>query len=256
MSLLEVSDLRFRYGRATVLDGVDLVVEKGEVVTVVGPNGAGKSTLLGVLSGALRASGGGATLDGTDVTRLRQSRIVREGCVLVPEGRQVFSALSVADNLVLGGWVHRRTGKSETLREVYELFPRLEERSTQLAGTLSGGEQQMLAIGRAMMARPRLLLLDEPSLGLAPQVVTRIFEALGQLRDSGVTLLLVEQNAHAALGLADRGYLLSGGTVLASGTSAELTANPIVQHVYLGGTGGAETAESEEGQPAAASESE
>ena len=237
MSLLEVQDLRFRYGRATVLDGVDLSVEQGEVVTVVGPNGAGKSTLLGVLSGALRASGGDVVLAGTRLTRLRQSAVVRHGCVLVPEGRQVFSSLSVADNLVLGAWVHRHSRGGDDIDRVYDLFPRLKERSTQLAGTLSGGEQQMLAIGRAMMGRPRLLLLDEPSLGLAPQMVTRIFEALAHLRDSGVTLLLVEQNARAALALAHRGYLLSGGTVLASGSSAELQDNPVVQDVYLGGTG-------------------
>lgn len=242
MSLLRVENLRFRYGRATVLDGVDLQVDEGEVVTVVGPNGAGKSTLLGVLSGALRASDGSVILADTDLTRARQSTIVREGCLLVPEGRQVFSALSVSDNLELGGWIHRRS-KNDTRDRVYDLFPRLEERSTQLAGTLSGGEQQMLAIGRAMMGRPRLLLLDEPSLGLAPQVVTRIFEALDHLRSTGVTLLLVEQNAHAALDLADRGYLLSGGAVLASGSSRELAENPIVQHVYLGGTGGAEAAD-------------
>lgn len=242
MSLLEVSGLSFRYGRATVLEGVDLTVEEGEVVTVVGPNGAGKSTLLGVLSGALRATSGQVRLGAEPMTTARQSSIVRHGCLLVPEGRQVFASLSVADNLVLGAWVHRRRGGASNLDRVYELFPRLRERSAQVAGTLSGGEQQMLAIGRAMMGQPRLLLLDEPSLGLAPQMVTRIFDALAHLRDRGVTLLLVEQNARAALALADRGYLLSTGTVLACGTSAELSANSVVQHVYLGGTGQDDTA--------------
>jgi branched-chain amino acid transport system ATP-binding protein len=168
--------------------------------------------------------------------------MVRQGCVLVPEGRQVFAALSVEDNLLLGRFVRRRQpGTSDEVARVYSLFPRLEERAKQLAGTLSGGEQQMLAIGRAMMGKPSLMLLDEPSLGLSPLLVQRIMAALGSLRDEGLTIVLVEQNAHAALKLADRGYLLSGGSVLVSGTSAELAADPAVQHVYLGAAPDTET---------------
>lgn len=232
---LEIMGLRFAFGRATVLDGVDLTVGRGEIVTVIGPNGAGKTTLLEVVSRALRPGGGRIRLDGDDVTGLRQAAMVRRGCLLVPEGRQVFASLSVADNLLLGRYVRRRTsGSAAELRRVYDLFPRLEERSRQLAGTLSGGEQQMLAIGRAMTGRPTVMLLDEPSLGLSPQMVTRIMDALSRLRDEGLTIVLVEQNARAALALADRGYLLTRGRVLTSGTAAELAENPVVQQVYLG----------------------
>jgi branched-chain amino acid transport system ATP-binding protein len=236
VATLEVSGLGCSYGRARVLDGVDFTVQDGEIVTLIGPNGAGKTTLLNVVSRALALREGKVILDGHDTGGASQAQMVRQGCLLVPEGRQVFTSLTVEDNLKLGRYVHRReSGLSGELAHVYDLFPRLEERARQLAGTLSGGEQQMLAIGRAMMGRPRLMLLDEPSLGLAPLLVQRIMEALARLREEGLTILLVEQNAHAALQLADRGYLLHTGKVLASGTSKQLADDPAVRHVYLGG---------------------
>lgn len=236
MFLLEVTDLYFRYGNARVLEGVSLTVDEGEIVTIIGPNGAGKSTLLNVISRSLRARSGSVRLAGEDITKAGQSHVVRSGCILVPEGRQVFPTLTVLDNLLLGGYVHRG-GSDETLARVYRLFPRLKQRAIQLAGTMSGGEQQMLAIGRAMMGRPKIMLLDEPSLGLSPQMVKRIFDALEALRAEGTTLLLVEQNALAALGLADRGYLLQTGSVVTSGTVEELSADPNVKKVYLGASG-------------------
>ncbi|KWX05498.1 ABC transporter ATP-binding protein [Carbonactinospora thermoautotrophica] len=235
MRTLEVTGLSFSYGRAKVLDGVDFYVEAGEIVTLIGPNGAGKTTLLNVVSRALPLRKGRVVFDGQDTAGMSQADMVRRGCLLVPEGRQVFSSLTVEDNLLLGMYVRRREAKmAEELRQVYDLFPRLEERAQQLAGTLSGGEQQMLAIGRALMGKPKLLLLDEPSLGLSPQMVQRIMSALARLRDEGITIVLVEQNALAALRLADRGYLLHTGRVLASGTADDLSQDPMVRHVYLG----------------------
>ncbi len=235
MAALEVSGLGFSYGRARVLDDVDLVVQEGEIVTLLGPNGAGKSTLLNVVARGLRLREGRVSVFGDDTAQDRQADVVRRGCVLVPEGRQVFASMTVSDNLLLGRYVRRREpGAQADLERVYALFPRLSERSGQLAGTMSGGEQQMLAIGRALMGRPRLVLLDEPSLGLSPQMVQRIMGALAQLRAEGLTLVLVEQNATAALQLADRGYLLQTGRMISAGTSAELRADPAVQRVYLG----------------------
>jgi branched-chain amino acid transport system ATP-binding protein len=235
VAALEVSGLGFSHGRARVLDDVDLVVQEGEIVTLLGPNGAGKSTLLNVVARGLRLREGRVSVFGDDTAQDRQADVVRRGCVLVPEGRQVFASMTVADNLLLGRYVRRREpGAQADLERVYALFPRLSERSGQLAGTMSGGEQQMLAIGRALMGRPRLVLLDEPSLGLSPQMVQRIMGALAQLRAEGLTLVLVEQNATAALQLADRGYLLQTSRVISAGTSAELRADPAVQRVYLG----------------------
>jgi branched-chain amino acid transport system ATP-binding protein len=235
MPALEVRGLSYSYGSAKVLDGVDFHVDEAEIVTLIGPNGAGKTTLLNVVARSLRLREGTVLLAGTDTRRHSQAEMVRQGCLLVPEGRQVFAALTVEDNLLLGRYVRRREGlASSHLARVYELFPRLWERSRQLAGTLSGGEQQMLAIGRAMMGEPRVMLLDEPSLGLSPQLVERIMGALSQLREQGVTIVLVEQNAFAALRLADRGYLLQTGRVVSSGSSAELSEDPTVRHVYLG----------------------
>lgn len=237
MTALELQDLEFAYGRAEVLRGVSLSVRPREIVAIIGPNGAGKSTLLNVVSRALRPRSGRILVHGEDTTALAQPALVRRGLVLVPEGRQVFASLSVEDNLVLGRYVRRREkGLEEDLEHVYALFPRLRERRRQLAGTMSGGEQQMLAIGRAMIVQPRVILLDEPSLGLAPQMVERIMDALATLRVEGLTIVLVEQNARAALDLADRGYLLRSGTVVREGTSAELAADPLVQEVYLGGS--------------------
>lgn len=235
-AMLEVSNVSYSYGRAQVLYDVSFAAAEGEIVTIIGPNGAGKSTLLNVVARSHKLRRGNIGMAGHGTERLSQAGVVKLGCVLVPEGRQVFSSLTVHDNLVLGGYVSRRAGTAKaTIERVFDIFPRLSERSNQLAGTLSGGEQQMLAIGRAMLSRPKVMLLDEPSLGLAPQMTARIMEVLGELRrESGLTIVLVEQNAHAALGLADRGYLMSGGRVLTSGTSAELKADRMVQQVYLG----------------------
>ncbi len=239
---LDVEKVAHSYGRTKVLRGVSFDAAPGEIVTIIGPNGAGKSTLLNVVARTLRLRQGRVSMAGKDTGRLRQSQVVAAGLVLVPEGRQVFSTLSVADNLLLGGYTRRRNKDTkENLDLVYSIFPRLHERQGQLAGTLSGGEQQMLAIGRAMMSRPTVMLLDEPSLGLAPQMTARIMSVLGQLRnEQRLTIVLVEQNANAALALADRGYLLSGGEVIRRGTATELRADPVIQHVYLGGTASSE----------------
>lgn len=237
MHALEVHGLGFSYGNARVLSDVNMYVDEREIVTVIGPNGAGKSTLLNVIARSLRLREGSVRLNGIETRSYSQVQMVRRGCLLVPEGRQVFSALTVKDNLALGRYTRRRHGAVQPeLERVFELFPRLAERSGQLAGTLSGGEQQMLAIGRAMMGDPKVMLLDEPSLGLSPQLVERIMEALAQLRDQGVTIVLVEQNAFAALRLADRGYLLQNGRVIRSGTADELARDDAVRHVYLGAT--------------------
>ncbi|WP_298228060.1 ABC transporter ATP-binding protein [Gryllotalpicola sp.] len=234
---LEVSGITFSYGRARVLNDVSFHVGAGEIVTVIGPNGAGKSTLLNIIARSHRLRRGRVMIAGRDTGRMRQSQVVRSGLVLVPEGRQVFSSLSVADNLVLGGYTRRRSGGAKaTMDEVFTVFPRLAERRKQLAGTLSGGEQQMLAIGRALMSRPTIMLLDEPSLGLSPQMTARIMDVLGTLRkEQGLTIVLVEQNANAALALADRGYLLSGGEVVLEGAADALREDPAIRHIYLGG---------------------
>jgi branched-chain amino acid transport system ATP-binding protein len=238
MSTLEVQNMRFAYGLVEVLHGVSFAVDEGEILALIGPNGAGKSTLLNVISGAFSPTHGEVRLDGEDVTGRSQARLVKQGVILVPEGRQVFDALSVEDNLDLGAFSRRRESDFASERQrVFELFPRLEDRRAQKAGTLSGGEQQMLAIGRALMARPRLMLLDEPSLGLAPQLVTLIMDTIRQLRDDGITVLLVEQNARAALKLADRACLLDTGEIRAQGTAAELAQDERVLSVYLGGSG-------------------
>lgn len=236
MSTLEVHELSFAYGLAKVLHGVDLRVDDGEIVALVGTNGAGKTTLLNVLAGTHRAGDGRIELDGENVTGLSQPALVQRGIVLVPEGREVFSSLAVEDNLRLGAYARRReVDFGPEIERVFEIFPRLQDRSNQRAGTLSGGEQQMLAIGRALMARPKLLLLDEPSLGLAPQLVTLIMHTVARLRDEeGITVLIVEQNARAALKLADRGYLLDTGEVGIEGASHELIADERVMSAYLG----------------------
>jgi branched-chain amino acid transport system ATP-binding protein len=237
--MLEVRDLVAAYGHVRVLEGVSLVVGDGELVTVIGANGAGKSTLLRTVAGLLAPSSGSVDFAGEDVTGMRAERLVRRGVTLVPEGRMLFADLTVAENLRLGAYT--RTGAAakreyaEDLARVQELFPVLAERAAQPAATLSGGEQQMLAIARALMARPRLLLLDEPSLGLAPRIITDIFRALDLLRAGGLTILLVEQDARIALRHADRGYVMRDGKVALSGSSAELMANDDVRLIYLGG---------------------
>ncbi len=234
--LLKVDGLHAGYGRAEVLSGVSIEAAAGSVVAVVGPNGAGKSTLLNALMGVLPARGE-LTFDGEPVQRLSLEQRVQRGIALVPETRALFATMPVADNLLLGGYRRRRTPRAEQaarLDEIYALFPRLHERRAQAAGTLSGGERQMLAIGRALMGSPRLLMLDEPSLGLAPLVVKEIFRIIERLRETGTTILLIEQNARAAMAVADHAYVLETGAIALSGPAAELAADPRVIETYLG----------------------
>lgn len=237
--MLRIKNLEAGYGPLKVLRKVSLHIGPGEIVTVIGANGAGKSTLLKTVSGLMRAWAGEIQFEKSEIRTLPAERIVFLGCSLVPEGRQLFAPMTVRDNLLLGGCVQirrKRVGQMrEDLERVYALFPRLKERETQLAGTLSGGEQQMLAIGRALLARPRMLLLDEPSLGLAPRMVREIFAYIARLRaEFGLTILLVEQNARGALAISDRGYVLETGRMLLQGPSEVLLANKDVQRAYLG----------------------
>ncbi len=234
MALLEVEGIHARYGAIEALHGVSLTVDDGEVVTLIGSNGAGKSTTLRSISGLTPASKGTVRFDGENITHVPAQEIVARGIALAPEGRRVFPRMSVRENLDLGA--HRRRGPEVTkdLERVYELFPRLHERERQKAGMMSGGEQQMLAIGRALMARPRLLMLDEPSMGLAPILVQRIYETIGEINSGGVAILLVEQNANYALDAARRGYVLETGQVALSNDSAVLRDDPEVQRAYLG----------------------
>jgi branched-chain amino acid transport system ATP-binding protein len=233
--VLEVRGLDVRYGEARALVGVDIDVAEREIVSIVGPNGAGKSTLVNTLAGIHRAVAGSVVMDGADLSRVAAHQVCRRGIAVVPEGRRIFPDMSVLDNLELGAYrTEARSRRVATLAWVHELFPRLHDRATQRAGTLSGGEQQMLAIGRALMAQPRLLLLDEPSLGLAPIVVDDVFEAIRVIHEAGVAILLVEQNVRRALGVSTRGYLLSEGRVALAGTTAELLASPEVQGSVLG----------------------
>jgi len=234
--LLKVSGLHAGYGRAEVLSGVSIEAAAGSVVAVVGPNGAGKSTLLNALMGVLPARGE-LHFDGEPVQRLSLEQRVQRGIALVPETRALFATMPVADNLLLGGYRQRRTPRAQQsarLDEIYALFPRLHERQAQAAGTLSGGERQMLAIGRALMGSPRLLMLDEPSLGLAPLVVKEIFRIIERLRETGTTILLIEQNARAAMAVADHAYVLETGAIALAGPAAELAADPRVIETYLG----------------------
>lgn len=234
--LLRVEGLCGRYGPVRVLHDVELSVAPGELVALVGANGAGKTSLLHILSGIRRAASGRIWLGDRDITRLPPHRIVRAGICQVPEGRQVFAPLSVADNLRLGGYCQRHdpTWLRQELERIYRLFPILRERADQMAGTLSGGQQQMLAIGRALLGRPRLLLLDEPSMGLAPLLVEEIFRVIQELNAQGVTILLVEQNARAALGIAHRGYVLETGRVVMAAPAAQLLGDAAVRRAYLG----------------------
>jgi branched-chain amino acid transport system ATP-binding protein len=236
--MLRVRNLRAGYGNVEVLHGVSLHVDEGEIVTIVGANGAGKSTLLSSLAGIVAPMAGIALFDGARINALPAEAVVARGCVLVPEGRQIFADLTVAENLLLGGYLRcRRGGRralDQDLQRVGELFPILEHRDAQQAGTLSGGEQQMLALGRALMARPALLMLDEPSIGLAPLVVREILDVIVRLRREGTTILLVEQNARAALSISDRGYVMETGRIMLEGTAQELSANHDVRRSYLG----------------------
>ncbi len=234
-TLLAVDDLQVRYGQIEALKGISLHVAAGEVVALVGANGAGKTTLMRTISGLLRPSAGTIALAGRSLLHVGADHIVRAGIAHAPEGRRVFGTLTVGENLLLGAYTRSDAESRSSLQQVYALFPRLLERQKQYAGTLSGGEQQMLAIGRALMARPKLLLLDEPSLGLAPIIVKAIFKALARIRDEGVTILLVEQNVRMALKLADRGYVLEVGRIALQGSAQELLRSPAVQAAYLGG---------------------
>jgi branched-chain amino acid transport system ATP-binding protein len=233
--VLELHDVEVYYGSIRALKGISLTVAEGELVTLIGPNGAGKTTTLKTISGLLRPKTGRVQYRGGPIDRLPPHRIVALGISHCPEGRHIFGRLTVAENLRLGA-VQRRDpdGIRQDRERVDELFPVLNERSRQLAGTLSGGEQQMLAIGRALMSRPKLLLLDEPSLGLAPLLVAAIFDTIEQLKQGGTTILLVEQNARLALEVADRGYVMETGRIMLAGAAAELKANPQVEHTYLG----------------------
>ena len=239
-ALLEVNKLHAGYGKAEVLRGISIAVPAGSVVTVIGPNGAGKSTLLNALMGLLPmhpSKGGGLRFGGQDISRLSLEDRVMQGLALVPERRELFATMSVEDNLVLGGWRPLKLKVArwrDGIERAFTLFPHLKERRSQLAGTLSGGERQMLAIARALMGQPRLLMLDEPSLGLAPLIVHEIFNIITQLRKDGVSILLVEQNAHAALAVADHGYVLETGELVLQGPAADLAVDPRVVETYLG----------------------
>jgi branched-chain amino acid transport system ATP-binding protein len=234
MALLEVDDIHTYYGHIEALKGVSLAVEEGEIVTLIGSNGAGKSTTLRSISGLTHAREGAIRFDGQDITRVPPQDIVRLGISQAPEGRHCFQRMSVRENLDMGAYLRRDKRVSEDLERVFSLFPRLQERERQKAGTMSGGEQQMLAIGRALMAEPRLLLLDEPSMGIAPLLVERIYETIEEINRQGTTILLVEQNANYALGVSRRGYVLETGTVALSDESAALRENADVQKAYLG----------------------
>ena len=235
MALLEVRGLRSGYGDLPVIRGVDITVEQGQIATIVGPNGAGKTTLLRTVTGLIKAWDGSVHFDGQDITKLAGHHRPDRGLVMVPEGRQLFTFMTVEENLQLGAFGRRsRAQASASLEEVFELFPILIKRRKQLAGSLSGGEQQQCAIGRAVMSRPRLLILDEPSLGLAPILVERILELVRRLAQAGMTVLLVEQNVHDALDMADSAYVLEQGHIVMSGTGAELLARSDLQEAYLG----------------------
>ncbi len=234
--LLTVNQIHVHYGRVKVLDGISMGVARGELVTLLGPNGAGKSTLVKTLSGLLRPQSGSIEFDGHRIDEMEADAITRLGLSHCPEGRSLFIDLIVADNLKLGAYIFKKDGNKvkSRLERIYELFPILRERTKQKAGTLSGGQQQMLAIGRALMAEPKLLILDEPSLGLAPLIIDKLFETVKTINEDGVTVLLVEQNAVKSLEIADRGYVLESGKVVLSGSKSDLYGHEDVRRAYLG----------------------
>ncbi len=235
MSLLEVEDIRTHYGSIEALKGVSLTVAEGEIVTLIGANGAGKSTTLRSISGLTPVSSGKVSFAGAEITRVPAHEVVGHGIALAPEGRHCFPRMTVRENLELGAYGRRGEDIVADFERVYELFPRLQERERQKAGTMSGGEQQMLAIGRALMAKPRLLMLDEPSMGIAPVLIERIYETIGEINRGGVAILLVEQNANYALEASERGYVLETGRVTLAAESSSLRDDPEVQKAYLGG---------------------
>ena len=234
-SILKVDDINVYYGSIHAIKGISFEVNEGEIVTLIGANGAGKSTTLNTISGLLHSRTGSVTFMGEALGKVPCHKIVSKGLALVPEGRRVFLQMTVQENLEMGAYTQSGKGIDQDLEHVYELFPRLKERMKQVAGTLSGGEQQMLAMGRALMSHPKLLMLDEPSMGLAPILVEQIFEIIQNLHKEGTTILLVEQNAAAALSVADRGYVLETGKIVTSGTGKELLASPEIKKAYLGG---------------------
>jgi len=233
--MLQLTNLSTHYGAICAVQRASLHVRRGEIVTLIGANGAGKTSLLMTICGHPRASGGSIIFEGQDITHWPTHRIMRQGLALAPEGRRIFPDLTVRENLQMGGFFLDQAGIQAALAHVFALFPRLQERAGQRAGTMSGGEQQMLAIGRALMTRPRLLLLDEPTLGLAPLVIAQIFDIIQTIRAAGVTVFLVEQNAHRALQIADRGYVLENGQLVLEDTGASLLRNDAVRRAYLGG---------------------
>ena len=232
--ILKVTQLRAGYGAVEVLRGVDLTVNAGETVALLGSNGAGKTTMNGVLSGLVKARSGHVTFEGQDITGWHPRKVVQAGLIHVPEGRKVFPNLSVLENLSLGAFTRGRERRDANLEKIFGIFPRLREREKQLAGTLSGGEQQMLAIGRGLMAEPQLLILDEPSLGLSPLLVEEMFSLIGQLKANGLAVLLVEQNVGQSLEIADRAYVMENGAIRFSGKPAELLASDTLRQAYLG----------------------
>jgi branched-chain amino acid transport system ATP-binding protein len=235
MAMLEVQDIHTYYGNIHALKGVSLTVEEGEIVTLIGANGAGKTTTLCTIAGLLKPTHGRVMLDGEDLADQKAHEVVYEGVAMVPEGRRVFSKLTVSENLDMGAYHRRdRKGIEEDLERIFSLFPRLKERRSQIAGTLSGGEQQMLATARALMARPRLLLMDEPSMGLAPVLVEDVFDRIAEINRDGTTILLVEQNAFMALQVASRGYVLQTGEIVLHDTAQGLRQDSMVQRAYLG----------------------
>ena len=232
--MLELQDLHLSYGGIRALKGVSIQVNEGEIVSLIGANGAGKSTTLRAISGLERAQSGKILYNGEDITGKPSKYMVQQGLILVPEGRLIFPDMTVLENLKIGAYLRSDRDVEADIQRMYALFPRLKERAWQMAGTLSGGEQQMLAVGRALMSKPKLLMMDEPSLGLAPLVVKDIFSIIRTIRDSGVTVLLIEQNANAALKIADRGYVLETGKITLEGSGRELLSDPAVRSAYLG----------------------
>ena len=233
--MLRLENIHTHYGPIEALNDVSLEVNQGEIVTLIGANGAGKSTLLMTVCGNPRASAGNIWLDDVNITEKETAEIMKSGVAIVPEGRRIFSGLTVEENLHMGGFFESKDNKEKELEHVFELFPRLKERINQRGGTMSGGEQQMLAIGRALMSKPRMLFLDEPSLGLAPIIINQIFDIIQQLRDEGMTIFLIEQNANKSLQLADRGYVLENGRIVLEDTGDNLLVNDNVKKAYLGG---------------------
>lgn len=233
--MLQINNLSSGYGAIQALHNVSMEIKQGEIVTLIGANGAGKTTLLMTLCRDIELTSGQIIFDGEDISKRKSHQIMRKGISISPEGRRIFPKLSVLDNLMLGAYFIPEGEAKIEFENVLELFPRLKERLSQQGGTLSGGEQQMLAIGRALMSKPKLLLLDEPSLGLAPLIIKLIFDVLANIREQGTTVFLVEQNAHKALALADRGYVLENGVIIKEGSGVELSSDPVVKQAYLGG---------------------